>query len=96
MSALERPGPAPLSTASPKMPRSSLSCNNRENVTQRKLQGEAILSSRTRATALEFRHSWVNGASLDFDFWAVHFGLGFPEYLYFQDLFRKEKKGCFR
>lgn len=35
--------------------------------------------------------SQVNEASLDRDFWAVHFCLGFPEYLYFQDIFRKEK-----
>ena len=65
-------------------------------MTQRKLQGEAIFSSGTRAIALEFRNSWANEASLDFNFWAVHFGLDFPEYLYFQDLFRKEKKSCFR
>ena len=74
--------PTPLSTASSKMPWGSLCCNNRENMTQRSLQGETTFSSRTRAIALAFRNSWVNKSSLDFDFWAVHFGLGFPEYLF--------------
>lgn len=44
VSTQEQPGTVPLLTASVKTQWSNLCCNNRENITQRKLQGGAISS----------------------------------------------------